>query len=108
MWLHANNFPHPLQVHMSEIRQLHGDKHRLAGENRELRELACFLDDERHKAKKMSKDWQRFGRHANIVMKQVGIRSEQTTEIRRNCPRTNPRCSRSSAISCSWSTRTCN
>uniref|UniRef100_A0A8C4RBD0 Coiled-coil domain containing 85C n=1 Tax=Eptatretus burgeri TaxID=7764 RepID=A0A8C4RBD0_EPTBU len=41
---------------------------RLRGENRELRELCCFLDSERHKARWLARQWSRFGRQAAVTV----------------------------------------
>uniref|UniRef100_UPI00358FB021 coiled-coil domain-containing protein 85C-like isoform X2 n=1 Tax=Myxine glutinosa TaxID=7769 RepID=UPI00358FB021 len=41
---------------------------RLQGENRELRDLCCFLDSERHKARWLARQWSRFGRQAAVTM----------------------------------------
>ena len=35
----------------------------------ELRDLCCFLDDDRQKGRKLAKEWQRFGRYTSSVMK---------------------------------------
>lgn len=42
----------------------------LAGDNGELRDLCCFLDDDRQKGKRLAREWQKFGRHTARVMKQ--------------------------------------
>ncbi|XP_067877950.1 coiled-coil domain-containing protein 85B [Heterodontus francisci] len=59
-----------LQEHLLEIRQLKAVNSRLRGENRELRELCCFLDDDRLKAKGLAGEWQAFGRYAARVMRE--------------------------------------
>ena len=44
--------------------------HRLTAENQELRDLCCFLDDDRQKGRKLAREWQRFGRYTASVMRQ--------------------------------------
>lgn len=42
----------------------------LQKDNAELRDLSCFLDDDRLKARKIAKEWQKFGKYTSTVMKQ--------------------------------------
>ncbi|XP_010282430.1 PREDICTED: coiled-coil domain-containing protein 85B, partial [Phaethon lepturus] len=51
-----------LQLHLHEIRGLKEVNQKLQDDNQELRELCCFLDDDRQKGKKLSREWQGFGR----------------------------------------------
>ena len=39
-------------------------------DNQELRDLCCFLDDDRQKGKRLAREWQKFGRYTGKVMKQ--------------------------------------
>uniref|UniRef100_A0A0L8G4E8 Coiled-coil domain-containing protein 85C n=1 Tax=Octopus bimaculoides TaxID=37653 RepID=A0A0L8G4E8_OCTBM len=57
-----------LQVHLMEIRGLKSVNQKLQDDNQELRDLCCFLDDERQSGKKLAKDWQKFGRYTASVM----------------------------------------
>ena len=43
---------------------------RLQDESQELRDLCCFLDDDRQKGRKLAREWQRFGRYTASVMRQ--------------------------------------
>lgn len=43
---------------------------RLQDDNQELRDLCCFLDDDRQKGRKLAREWQRFGRYTATVMRQ--------------------------------------
>jgi len=43
---------------------------RLEEDNTELRDLCCFLDDDRQKGRKLAREWQRFGRYTASVMRQ--------------------------------------
>lgn len=55
---------------------------RLQLENSELRDLCCYLDTDRQKAKHLSREWQRFGRYTSGVMKQeVGAYQEKLREL---------------------------
>lgn len=55
---------------MSEINSLKEVNQRLNDENQELRDLCCFLDDDRQKGRKLAREWQRFGRYTASVMRQ--------------------------------------
>lgn len=59
-----------IQSMMQEIRSLKEANQRLADDNQELRDLCCFLDDDRQKGRKLAREWQRFGRYTASVMRQ--------------------------------------
>lgn len=64
------------------MKNLHKKTADLTEENRELRELCCFLDDERQKAKTLSQEWQRFGRYtANVVQQEVAAYQGKLREL---------------------------
>ncbi|XP_030627777.1 coiled-coil domain-containing protein 85C-B isoform X2 [Chanos chanos] len=74
-----------LQVHLHEIRNLKEVNQKLQDDNQELRELCCFLDDDRQKGKKLSREWQRFGRYtASAMWKEVGIYQQKLRELEAN------------------------
>ncbi|XP_058255192.1 coiled-coil domain-containing protein 85C-A isoform X4 [Hemibagrus wyckioides] len=74
-----------LQVHLHEIRNLKEVNQKLQDDNQELRELCCFLDDDRQKGKKLSREWQRFGRYtAGVVWKEVGFYQQKLKELEIN------------------------
>ena len=54
----------------AEIRSLKEANQRLNDDNQELRDLCCFLDDDRQRGRKFAREWQRFGRYTASVMKQ--------------------------------------
>ena len=54
----------------NEIRSLKDLNARLSEDNKELRDLCCFLDDDRQKGRKLAREWQRFGRYTASVMRQ--------------------------------------
>ena len=54
----------------SEVRSLKDLNARLSEDNKELRDLCCFLDDDRQKGRKLAREWQRFGRYTASVMRQ--------------------------------------
>lgn len=66
-----------LQTHLLEIRTLKDVIKTKQEDNQELRDLCCFLDDDRQKYKKLSKEWQRFGRYTSSVIKNE-VASHQT------------------------------
>ncbi|KAK6294933.1 hypothetical protein J4Q44_G00341590 [Coregonus suidteri] len=74
-----------LQVHLHEIRNLKEINQKLQDDNNELRELCCFLDDDRQKGKKLSREWQRFGRYsASAMWKEVGTYQLKLKELEAN------------------------
>ena len=71
-----------LQIHLMEIRGLKSVNQKLQDDNQELRDLCCFLDDERQCGKKMAKDWQRFGRYtASVMRSEVSAYQEKLREL---------------------------
>uniref|UniRef100_A0A9J8BBU5 Coiled-coil domain containing 85C, a n=1 Tax=Cyprinus carpio carpio TaxID=630221 RepID=A0A9J8BBU5_CYPCA len=74
-----------LQVHLHEIRSLKEVNQKLQEDNQELRELCCFLDDDRQKGKKLSREWQRFGRYtASVMLKEVGVFQQKLKDLETN------------------------
>lgn len=59
-----------LQSLINELRSLKEQNQRLMDDNQELRDLCCFLDDDRQKGRKLAREWQRFGRYTASVMRQ--------------------------------------
>lgn len=59
-----------LQTQTVEISQMRSTMTRLEEDNAELRDLCCFLDDDRQKGRKLAREWQRFGRYTASVMRQ--------------------------------------
>lgn len=55
---------------LNELRALKEANQRLNDDNQELRDLCCFLDDDRQKGRKLAREWQRFGRYTVSVMRQ--------------------------------------
>lgn len=60
-----------LQMHMREVKSLRDELKASKTSNEELRDLCCFLDDDRQKIRQLSREWQQFGRYTSDVMKQV-------------------------------------
>ncbi|CAI5451542.1 unnamed protein product [Caenorhabditis angaria] len=59
-----------VQMHINEIRMLKEENRKIQSAQKELRDLACFLDDDRQKTKKLAREWQKFGRYTSNLMKQ--------------------------------------
>ncbi|XP_006611745.1 coiled-coil domain-containing protein 85C isoform X2 [Apis dorsata] len=59
-----------IQNLLNELRALKEANQRLSDDNQELRDLCCFLDDDRQKGRKLAREWQRFGRYTASVMRQ--------------------------------------
>ena len=55
---------------LNQLKYLEDEKKRLQQDNQELRDLCCFLDDDRQRARKLAKEWQKFGRYTAKVMRQ--------------------------------------
>uniref|UniRef100_A0A3Q3FRF9 Coiled-coil domain containing 85B n=1 Tax=Kryptolebias marmoratus TaxID=37003 RepID=A0A3Q3FRF9_KRYMA len=54
----------------------------LQEENRELRELCCFLHEDRQKDRKVSREWQRFGCHtARVLWRDLLLLQQKLTEL---------------------------
>ncbi|XP_078086593.1 coiled-coil domain-containing protein 85A [Mustelus asterias] len=71
-----------LQVHLTEIRGLKEVNQKLQEDNQELRDLCCFLDDDRQKGKKVSREWQRLGRYtAGLMRKEVALYLQKMKEL---------------------------
>ncbi|XP_028845901.1 coiled-coil domain-containing protein 85A [Denticeps clupeoides] len=71
-----------LQQHLNEIRGLKDVNKKLQEDNQELRDLCCFLDDDRQKGKKVSREWQRLGRYsAGIMRKEVALYLQKLKEL---------------------------
>lgn len=58
-----------LQSLLAELRSMKEANQRLSDDNQELRDLCCFLDDDRQKGRKLAREWQRFGRYTASVMR---------------------------------------
>ena len=58
---------------LGQIALLRDQNRRLSHDNQELRDLCCFLDDDRQKGKRLAREWQKFGRYTARVMKQEVI-----------------------------------
>nr|CAG4638469.1 EOG090X06T3 [Cyclestheria hislopi] len=59
-----------LSAQTAEMKSLKAAYQRLQEDNQELRDLCCFLDDDRQKGRKLAREWQRFGRYTASVMRQ--------------------------------------
>ena len=55
---------------LEKIAELKEQNSRLNQDNKELRDLCCFLDDDRQKGKRLAREWQKFGRYTAKVMRQ--------------------------------------
>ncbi|XP_053292868.1 coiled-coil domain-containing protein 85C-like [Pleuronectes platessa] len=71
-----------LQQHLNEIRSLKDVNQKLQEDNQELRDLCCFLDDDRQKGKRVLREWQRLGRYsAGLMKKEVAIYLQKLKEL---------------------------
>ncbi|CAI4223991.1 unnamed protein product [Auanema sp. JU1783] len=59
-----------VQMHINEIRMMKEENKKVAQSNKELRDLCCFLDDDRQKARRLAREWQKFGKYTSHVMRQ--------------------------------------
>ncbi|KAL7031535.1 hypothetical protein ACKWTF_007043 [Chironomus riparius] len=58
-----------IQSLIGELRALKEANARLIDDNQELRDLCCFLDDDRQKGRKLAREWNRFGKYTASVMR---------------------------------------
>ncbi|XP_063299810.1 coiled-coil domain-containing protein 85A [Pelobates fuscus] len=71
-----------LQLHLGEIRGLKDVNKKLQEDNQELRDLCCFLDDDRQKGKRISREWQRLGKFASgIMQKEVAVYLQKLKDL---------------------------
>ena len=71
-----------MQLHLLEIRSLKEVNQKLQTDNQELKDLCCFLDDDREKGRKLAREWQRFGKYtANIMNHEVSNYKKQLTDL---------------------------
>ncbi|XP_016804054.1 coiled-coil domain-containing protein 85A isoform X3 [Pan troglodytes] len=71
-----------LQLHLGEIRGLKDINQKLQEDNQELRDLCCFLDDDRQKGKRVSREWQRLGRYtAGVMHKEVALYLQKLKDL---------------------------
>uniref|UniRef100_A0A8B9T4I5 Coiled-coil domain containing 85A n=1 Tax=Anas platyrhynchos TaxID=8839 RepID=A0A8B9T4I5_ANAPL len=70
-----------LQLHLGEIRGLKDINQKLQEDNQELRDLCCFLDDDRQKGKKVSREWQRLEVALYLQkLKELEVRQEEVVK----------------------------
>merc|ERR1719187_2591657 len=71
-----------LQALATDMNAMQETNSRLLSDNQELRDLCCFLDDDRQKGRKLAKEWQRFGRYTSSVMKsEVTVYQDKLKEL---------------------------
>lgn len=58
-----------LNQSLSQLQSMKHHNFQLMGDNNELRDLCCYLDDERSKARTLAKEWQQFSQHMSKVMR---------------------------------------
>nr|XP_047916798.1 coiled-coil domain-containing protein 85A isoform X4 [Anser cygnoides] len=75
-WSFRTTIARPFLSHLLDINQ------KLQEDNQELRDLCCFLDDDRQKGKKVSREWQRLGRYsASVMHKEVALYLQKLKEL---------------------------
>ncbi|KAJ8308562.1 hypothetical protein KUTeg_013436 [Tegillarca granosa] len=71
-----------IQIHLLEIRGLKDINQKLQDDNQELRDLCCFLDDDRQRGRKLAREWQRFGRYtASVMRSEVSAYQEKLKDL---------------------------
>ena len=58
------------QKNVDQIKALQEEIQKLQQDNQELRDLCCFLDDDRQRGRRLAREWQKFGRYTAKVMRQ--------------------------------------
>jgi len=70
------------QILLMELKGLKDINQTLQDDNQELRDLCCFLDDDRQRGRKLAREWQRFGRYTSSVMRsEVSAYQEKLKEL---------------------------
>ncbi|KAH9519025.1 Coiled-coil domain-containing protein 85C [Bulinus truncatus] len=70
------------QIFVLELRGLKEVNQKLQDDNQELRDLCCFLDDDRQRGRKLAREWQRFGRYtASVMRSEVAVYQEKLREL---------------------------
>lgn len=54
-----------MKVHLEEIRLLKEVNEKLQTDLEELRDLCCYLDDDRQRCRRLAREWQNFGRYVS-------------------------------------------
>lgn len=71
-----------MQILLLEIRGLKDINQNLQDDNQELRDLCCFLDDDRQRGRKLAREWQRFGRYtASVMRSEVSAYQEKLKDL---------------------------
>ncbi|XP_060071691.1 zinc finger CCCH domain-containing protein 13-like [Ylistrum balloti] len=71
-----------IQINVLEIRGLKDINQKLQDDNQELRDLCCFLDDDRQRGRKLAREWQRFGRYtASVMRSEVAAYQEKLKDL---------------------------
>lgn len=70
------------QIFVLEARELKEINQKLQDDNQELRDLCCFLDDDRQRSRKLAREWQRFGRYtASVMHSEVAAYQEKLKQL---------------------------
>lgn len=71
-----------LNFNLASIQQLKQQNQQLMQDNNELRDLCCYLDDERTRARTIAHEWSSFGSHVSKVMrKEIGNYSSKLAAL---------------------------
>lgn len=71
-----------MQILLLEVRGMKDINQNLQDDNQELRDLCCFLDDDRQRGRKLAREWQRFGRYtASVMRSEVSAYQEKLKEL---------------------------
>ncbi|KAL4237272.1 Coiled-coil domain-containing protein 85C [Mactra antiquata] len=71
-----------IQILLLEVHGLKDINQNLHDDNQELRDLCCFLDDDRQRGRKLAREWQRFGRYtASVMRSEVSAYQEKLKEL---------------------------
>ena len=71
-----------MQILLLEIRSVKDINQTLQDDNQELRDLCCFLDDDRQRGRKLAREWQRFGRYtASVMRSEVSAYQEKLKDL---------------------------
>ena len=76
------DFNKRMQSYLDEIRTLKEVNANAEQDVAEMRDLCCFLDDDRRKCRKLAKEWQKFGRNTVTTLKsEVAMYQQQISQL---------------------------
>ena len=70
-----------LDILIDEIKRLQEENETLVKDNRELRDLCCFLDDVRRQFKRLFKEWQKNVSHSIHILLYLPLLAKPSQDV---------------------------